>query len=84
MVVKSQRIYSVSHHTGLVFLCPQERRASFLKWLHTQLDKEGLLKCSKAFLKVVPSTELQAGPPLLPKGTNHVVTKNMLNNQNIF
>ncbi|KAM9539220.1 biotin--protein ligase isoform 1-T1 [Salvelinus alpinus] len=52
----------------------EERRASFLKWLHTQLDKEGLLKCSKAFLKVVPSAELQAGPPLLPKGTLALVT----------
>ncbi|XP_041720594.1 biotin--protein ligase isoform X2 [Coregonus clupeaformis] len=52
----------------------EERRASFLKWLYTQVDKEGLLKSSKAFLKVIPSAELQAGPPLLPKGTLALVT----------
>ncbi|XP_010891889.2 biotin--protein ligase isoform X1 [Esox lucius] len=52
----------------------EEHRACFLKWLHTQVDKEGLLKSSKASLKVVSGAELQAGPPLLPEGTLALVT----------
>uniref|UniRef100_A0A8C8HPA4 BPL/LPL catalytic domain-containing protein n=1 Tax=Oncorhynchus tshawytscha TaxID=74940 RepID=A0A8C8HPA4_ONCTS len=39
-----------------------------MNWLHTQVDKERLLKSSKASLKVIPSVELQAAP-LQPEGT---------------
>ncbi|KAL0994492.1 hypothetical protein UPYG_G00122970 [Umbra pygmaea] len=52
----------------------EECRASFLKWLHTQVDKEGLLRSSKASLKVVSRAELQDGPPILPEGTLALVT----------
>ena len=52
---------------------PQERRASFLKWLHTQVDKEGKLKSSKASLKVVSSIEIQCGSQV-PEGTLALVT----------
>ncbi|CAB1316547.1 unnamed protein product [Coregonus sp. 'balchen'] len=52
----------------------EERRTNFLNWLHTQVDNERLLKSSKASLKVVPSVDLQAGPPLLPEGILALVT----------
>ncbi|KAJ7996983.1 hypothetical protein DPEC_G00224190 [Dallia pectoralis] len=57
-----------------ILAASDEHRAGFLKWLHTQVDKEGLLKSSKASLKVVSGEELQAGPPILPKGTLALVT----------
>ncbi|XP_067113908.1 biotin--protein ligase isoform X1 [Osmerus mordax] len=51
----------------------EERRAGFLKWLHTQVDKEGKLKSSKASLKVVSSSDIQCGSQV-PEGTLALVT----------
>uniref|UniRef100_UPI003AAFFA98 biotin--protein ligase isoform X2 n=1 Tax=Centroberyx gerrardi TaxID=166262 RepID=UPI003AAFFA98 len=54
----------------------QEGKASFLKWLHTQADQEGLVKLSKASLRTVSSAELQDGPPL-PDGSLALVTDSL-------
>ncbi|KAM4620668.1 biotin--protein ligase isoform 2-T2 [Polymixia lowei] len=51
----------------------QEGKASFLKWLHIHVDKEGLLKLSKAPLRLVSNAELQDGP-ILPVGSLALVT----------
>ncbi|XP_029925053.1 biotin--protein ligase isoform X2 [Myripristis murdjan] len=45
----------------------QERKASFLKWLHTRADKEGVIRLSKASLRMASGAEVQDGP-LLPSG----------------
>ncbi|XP_056140955.1 biotin--protein ligase isoform X2 [Lampris incognitus] len=45
----------------------QKRRADFLMWLHNHADKDGLIKLTKASLKLVSSAELQDGH-VLPQG----------------
>ncbi|XP_068600959.1 biotin--protein ligase [Brachionichthys hirsutus] len=45
----------------------QESSASFLKWLLTRVDRNGLLTLSKTSLKMVSCSELEE-TPLLPKG----------------
>lgn len=51
----------------------QEAKASFLKWLQTHADQNGFLTFSKAYLKMVSSTELQ-GSCLLPEDSLALVT----------
>lgn len=51
----------------------QEAKATFLKWLQTRADQNGLLSLSKACLRVVSCCELQNGP-LLPDGSLALVT----------
>ncbi|GAA6226812.1 biotin--protein ligase [Lates japonicus] len=48
-------------------------KASFLKWLETQVDQNGLLSLSKPSLRMVSFSELQDGP-LLPDGSLALVT----------
>lgn len=51
----------------------QEAKASFLKWLLARADQNGLLTLSKAYLRMMPSSELQDGL-LLPEGSPALVT----------
>lgn len=51
----------------------QEAKASFLKWLQTHADQNGLLTLSKAYLRMVSSSELQDGLSL-PEGSLALVT----------
>ncbi|XP_038563829.1 biotin--protein ligase isoform X1 [Micropterus salmoides] len=51
----------------------QEAKASFLKWLQTRADQNGLLTLSKTSLRIVSCSELQDGP-LLPQGSQALVT----------
>uniref|UniRef100_A0A4W6DVF0 Holocarboxylase synthetase n=1 Tax=Lates calcarifer TaxID=8187 RepID=A0A4W6DVF0_LATCA len=52
---------------------PKKAKASFLKWLETQVDQNGLLSLSKPSLRMVSFSELQDGP-LLPDGSLALVT----------
>ena len=51
----------------------QEAKATFLKWLQTRADQNGLLTLSKACLRMVSCCELQ-NVPLLPDGALALVT----------
>ncbi|XP_029304540.1 biotin--protein ligase isoform X2 [Cottoperca gobio] len=51
----------------------QETKASFLTWLQTHADQNGLLTLSKASLALVSCSELQDGPSL-PEGSLALVT----------
>ncbi|KAM9347969.1 biotin--protein ligase isoform 2-T2 [Symphorus nematophorus] len=51
----------------------QEAKASFLKWLRTRVDQNGLLTLPKASLRMVTCSELQDGP-LLPEGPVALLT----------
>ncbi|XP_076606365.1 biotin--protein ligase [Chaetodon auriga] len=46
----------------------KEAKTSFLNWLQTRADQNGLLTLSKASFKMVPSSELQ-DDPFLPEGS---------------
>ncbi|KAM3849674.1 biotin--protein ligase [Diretmus argenteus] len=50
-----------------------DHKSSFLRWLHTRTDQDGLVKSSKASLRTVSSTELRDGPQL-PDGSLALVT----------
>ncbi|XP_054481732.1 biotin--protein ligase isoform X2 [Anoplopoma fimbria] len=51
----------------------QEAKTSFVEWLQTRADQNGLLTLSKASLSLVSSSELQDGPSL-PEGSVALVT----------
>ncbi|KAF7653192.1 hypothetical protein LDENG_00086190 [Lucifuga dentata] len=51
----------------------QDGRKTFLKWLHTRLDENGLIQLSKLSLRMVSCSELQDGPAL-PEGTLALVS----------
>lgn len=51
----------------------QDGHTGFLTWLHTRADQEGIIKLSKASLKMVTNAEVQDGS-LLPDGCFALVT----------
>lgn len=71
-----------------LYYCPslllsviQKAKASFLNWLQTHTDQNGFLTLSKAYLKMVSSSELQDGLSL-PEGSLALVTDS-LDSQNL-
>ncbi|XP_045896801.1 biotin--protein ligase-like [Micropterus dolomieu] len=72
----SMETYSKNLKTSLLgrtLLYAEEAKASFLKWLQTRADQNGLLTLSKTSLRIVSCSELQDGP-LLPQGSQALVT----------
>lgn len=46
-----------------LFCLGQELKGRFLKWLESQMDKEGILRSPKTSLKLLSSAELQTDLP---------------------
>uniref|UniRef100_A0A3Q1FJU9 Biotin--protein ligase-like n=1 Tax=Acanthochromis polyacanthus TaxID=80966 RepID=A0A3Q1FJU9_9TELE len=69
--------YLVLKKKNKVFSAPlcftQEAKTTFLKWLHTHADGDGILTISKASLRLASNLEFQDGP-LLPEGSLALLT----------